>query len=171
MKLQAKLMLTMATTAVLAVLASLIISVSVGTRSVEKEVEEKLWAVLDDRHASLADYLARVRRDSHILVSDPNTGEMLREFTRGFLERGESAQSQLQQLFIADNTRRSGDRQQLVDAGDDSIYARVHARFHPQLREMAVTRAWDDLLLVDPSGNVVYSTKKESDFATNVISG
>jgi len=49
MKLQAKLMLSMALTAFFAVLASMIVALALGARSVGETVEEKLRAVLEAR--------------------------------------------------------------------------------------------------------------------------
>jgi PAS domain S-box-containing protein len=171
MKLQPKLMLSMAATAFLGVLASMLIAVSLGHRAAEHEVEEKLKAVLEARHFELAEYLTRLGRDSRIIEVDPEMVAALKNFSLGYLQRGEKAQTQLQQAWRTGNPHPAGERLRLNETGDRSLYDQAHARHHPSLREKVQVRAWQDLLLVDPQGNVVYSTQKEADFATNLISG
>ena len=75
----------------------------------------------------------------------------------------------LQDRYVISNPNRTGQRRTLVDAGDDSPYSRVHARFHPILRHAAATLNFFDFLLIDPrTGIVVYSVTKEADFASSV---
>jgi PAS domain S-box-containing protein len=171
MKLQPKLMLSMAATAFLGVLASMVVAISLGNRAIEVEVEHKIKAVLDARHADLTEYLARVQRDGRLLEIDPAIAEALRDLSKGFAQSGDKAQAQLQQAWVTGNPQPPQQREYLVERGDGSAYDRAHARHHANLREKAQIRAWPDLMLVDPKGNVVYSVKKESDFATNLHSG
>jgi PAS domain S-box-containing protein len=171
MKLQSKLMLSMAATAFVAVLASLVVALDLGNKAIEDEVENRINAVLDARHGALAEYLARVQRDGHLLEVDPAVADALRDFGRAFAERGEKAQTQLQQAWVTGNPHPPGERQRLTERGDGSAYDRAHARHHPNLREKLQVRAWQDLLLVDPKGNVIYSTMKKSDFGTNLLTG
>lgn len=78
----------------------------------------------------------------------------------------------LQYHYIVENPFETGQRRQLTVADrDDSTYGQVHAARHPQLARLATTLGFGDLLLVDGGGNVVYSTDKRADFATNAVSG
>ena len=171
MKLQPKLMLSLAATAFLAVLATTLIALNIATRTVEHEVEQKIQAVLDARHSALGEYLARVQRDGRLLEADPTITDAIRDFTLAFAQRGEKAQTQLQQAWITGNPHSAGERLRLTERGDGTLYDRVHYRHHPTLREKVLVRAWGDFLLVDPKGNVVYSVRKNSDFATNLLTG
>ena len=62
-------------------------------------------------------------------------------------------------------------RRTVADAGDGSDYSVAHARHHAALAKLADTLGLGDLLLVDGSGNVVYSVEKRIDFATNLRTG
>jgi PAS domain S-box-containing protein len=78
----------------------------------------------------------------------------------------------LQYLYIANNDRAAGARQQLTRAEDGSAYSVVHAKYHSFFREWAAKFNYSDICLVDSkSGNIVYSVNKKFDFATNLVSG
>jgi len=57
------------------------------------------------------------------------------------------------------------------DAGDGSAWSVAHARFHPFFRDLVERFSYEDLFLVDPEGNVVYSAFKGVDLGTNVLDG
>jgi PAS domain S-box-containing protein len=78
----------------------------------------------------------------------------------------------LQSLYIAANPYREGEKVLLDDAGDGGAYSRSHRRYHPTLRDYIQQFGLDDLLLINPDGDVVYSVFKECvDFATNLRRG
>lgn len=64
-----------------------------------------------------------------------------------------------------------GTRADLIKADDGSRYSQTHSLFHPSTRAFQVARGLRDVLLISPSGTVVFSTKKQSDFLTNVREG
>lgn len=57
------------------------------------------------------------------------------------------------------------------DAGDGSAWSAVHAQYHDTFREMTVQLGYEDALLLDTEGNVVYSAYGGVDLGTNVLSG
>lgn len=59
----------------------------------------------------------------------------------------------------------------VTDAGDGSAWSAAHAQHHPFFREMANRLDYEDVLLIDLDGNVVYSAYKGVDLGTNVVSG
>lgn len=59
----------------------------------------------------------------------------------------------------------------VTDAGDGSAWTLAHAQYHPFFREMASHLDYEDVLLLDMDGNVVYSAFKGVDLGTNVVSG
>lgn len=54
---------------------------------------------------------------------------------------------------------------------DDTEYGTAHAEVHPGLAQLQSTLGFDDLLLIDDTRNVVYTTGKRADFATDLVSG
>lgn len=108
----------------------------------------------------LENYLARlnVNRDqpldiSHYWPADPET-------------------IYLQYYYISANPNGSSDKEYLDQAEDGSDYSRVHAKYHPALRDYLKTFGYFDIYLVDhETGHIVYSVSKSMDFATSLISG
>jgi len=77
----------------------------------------------------------------------------------------------LQYHYLAKNPASFDAKAALDDAGDGSAYSQIHARLHPVLRRLAETMRYQDLLLVSPEGEVVYSVAKRPDFGTNLKLG
>ncbi|MFD7021148.1 adenylate/guanylate cyclase domain-containing protein [Promicromonospora sukumoe] len=57
------------------------------------------------------------------------------------------------------------------DAGDGSAWSAAHARYHDFFRETVEQKGYEDILLLDDEGNVVYSAYKGVDLGTNVLTG
>lgn len=57
------------------------------------------------------------------------------------------------------------------DAGDGSAWSADHAKYHGFFRQVVESNNFDDALLVDPNGNVVYSAYKGVDLGTNLLTG
>lgn len=57
------------------------------------------------------------------------------------------------------------------DAGDDSAWSAAHARYHDYFGELVERFDYEDILLLDTEGNVVYSVYKGVDLGTNVDTG
>ncbi|HEY0881722.1 MAG TPA: hypothetical protein VGD87_09335, partial [Archangium sp.] len=57
------------------------------------------------------------------------------------------------------------------DAGDGSAWSATHARYHDFFRRMTQLLSFEDVLLIDSAGNVVYSAYKGVDLGSNLDSG
>lgn len=57
------------------------------------------------------------------------------------------------------------------DAGDGSEWSAAHAQYHDYLRRMADLLEFDDLLLIDGTGRVVYTENKGVDLGADLIEG
>ena len=78
----------------------------------------------------------------------------------------------LQYHYIVENPNPPQRRKLLDDAGDGSTYSRLHAIYHPLLREAAATVGFFDLMVADPkSGRLIYTVQKEVDFTTSLKFG
>lgn len=77
-----------------------------------------------------------------------------------------------QYLYIANNPHPLGEKHQLTNAGDSSRYSRLHAKYHPVIKNYLEKFGYYDIFLVDPhTGHIVYTVFKETDYATSLISG
>jgi len=57
------------------------------------------------------------------------------------------------------------------DAGDGSAWSEAHAQYHDYFRRMTQLFHYEDVLLLDTQGNVVYSAYKGVDLGTNLDTG
>jgi class 3 adenylate cyclase len=57
------------------------------------------------------------------------------------------------------------------DAGDGSTWSAAHAQYHDFFRRMTQLFKYEDVLLVDANGNIVYSAFKGVDLGSNLDSG
>lgn len=60
---------------------------------------------------------------------------------------------------------------QIDDAGDGSAWSAVNATYHDYFREIIDRFGYEDALLIDNEGDVVYSAYKGPDLGTNVLTG
>ena len=78
----------------------------------------------------------------------------------------------LQYQYIANNPFPVGEKDKLLQAHDDSNYTQFHAKYHPFFQNFLQKLGYSDVLLIDfKTGEVVYSVKKATDFATNLEKG
>ena len=92
--------------------------------------------------------------------------------TRPLVDALGNAAVALQDAYIRRNPHPIGSKL-LLDAADDGTkYSQVHAAFHPFFREMLKKYGVYDVFLVDAAtGDIVYTTCKEIDFAASLRSG
>ena len=65
----------------------------------------------------------------------------------------------------------AGDSKKLVDAGDGSAWSAANAQFNDVFAEIVRLNEYQDALLLDTDGNVVYSVNKGVDLGTNLLTG
>lgn len=57
------------------------------------------------------------------------------------------------------------------DAGDGSAWSAAHAKYHDYYKAMTELQDFEDVLMLDTQGNVVYSAYKGVDLGTNLFTG
>src|SRR5689334_23071607 len=171
LKLSLKIPLLVVAAALAAGLAVALVDYGQASRELRRAVEDKLSALLRARTIAISDYLSSIQRDLRSQAANPFVVEALSSFLVGRTELGAGANALLHDLYVTRNPYPAGERSKLDHPNDPSIYSLAHNRFHPQLRDFADRYGYRDLLLLDPDGNVVYSVRKQSDFATDVAHG
>ncbi len=77
-----------------------------------------------------------------------------------------------QQDFIVHSPHPMGEKDLLERPSNSSDYADIHARYHPEFRNLLKSFGYYDIFLVDAkTGDIIYSVYKEIDFATNLLKG
>ncbi len=78
----------------------------------------------------------------------------------------------LQYYYIKANYNQLGEKHNLDAADEKSSYSKLHAKYHPAIRDFLEQFGYYDIFLVDPdSGDIVYSVFKELDYTTSLIDG
>ncbi len=77
----------------------------------------------------------------------------------------------LQSLYISENPNKVGEKLNLDRATQDCDYNKLHAIYHPRIRQFLESFMYYDIFLFDLKGNLVYSVFKETDYATNFLTG
>ena len=78
----------------------------------------------------------------------------------------------LQYNFLAKNPNPVGEKDKLLDAGDGSYYNQIHQKHQVYFRRLIEKFGYYDLFLINHrTGNMVYSVYKETDYATNLLTG
>lgn len=140
-------------------------------QAIENEVRAKLTAVMEDREAALSQWLSSIEGDLSVQVQNPSVKQALAAFISGWRSLEDNQKEKLQRLYIKDNPNPIGEKEKLDAASDGSAYSIAHNKFHPYLRTFLQDRGYYDVFLLDPNGNLIYSVFKESDYATNLVTG
>lgn len=137
-----------------------------------KEAARAFAAGFAELEASPADAAASARLDSYYTdVFAADLSEATGETVDGsaFAPTG-TAQSYLQDNYVIPYDSWE-DAILTADAGDGSAWSAAHARFHPYYRAMTELQDFEDVLMVDTEGNVVYTAFKGVDLGTNLFDG
>jgi CheY-like chemotaxis protein len=166
MTLRSKLLLP----AVLAVSVLLVIVTQVTRSALESAAERSLEAVAEARREDLQSYFERMRGDLVATGSAPAVIDALRQFSAVFAACGANAGSELRQHYEL-TASNGGQTPPAAGSACRKAYQQAHDARDPFFRQRYAAYGWDDILLVDREANVVYSLRKEPDFASNLRHG
>jgi HAMP domain-containing protein len=140
-----------------------------GTGIVRSQAEGRLMAVAESRKDKLLSALNGVRSTLLSNAQSKTVRAALADFENGWVQHGSKAGSILMKSYITDNPHPENERAELAKAGQNP-YDRSHSKFHPILRQLAQENGIQDTLLINSEGRVVYSVRKQSDFAADLRS-
>ena len=166
-----KIPLIISTIALIAVSATGVFSYLKADSSIQVEVSKKLEAVLGAHKSQLNTWFKAIEEDIDVQSKNPTVQTALTEFSQAWHEILGDPEKTLQKIYIEDNPHPVGQKEKLDAGADSSRYSSLHAKYHPYLRSFLKARDYHDIFLFDQNGNLVYSVFKESDYATNLVSG
>lgn len=77
-----------------------------------------------------------------------------------------------QYYYISNNENELGNKHEMLFSGDQSQYAKQHAKVHPILKQYLESFGYYDIFIVHPkTGDIIYSVFKELDYATSLNTG
>ena len=80
-----------------------------------------------------------------------------------------NAQTYLQSLYTVPAKGDFNASAKVLSAGDPSAWSALNARYQPFFSDFASRFGFDDAMLLDTDGNVVYSTYKQVDIGANIL--
>ncbi|MBT3355613.1 MAG: methyl-accepting chemotaxis protein [Candidatus Scalindua sp.] len=90
----------------------------------------------------------------------------------GYFNQLDADSLALQYYYIKANYNQLGEKHNLDAADEKSSYSKLHAKYHPAIRDFLEQFGYYDIFLVDPeSGDIVYSVYKELDYTTSLKDG
>jgi class 3 adenylate cyclase len=105
-------------------------------------------------------------------VFDPALEKFTGQKVDGALYRPTSnAQTYLQSLYTVPAKGDFAASAKITNAGDPSAWTKLNERYQPFFSDFESRFPFDDALLIDTDGNIVYSTLKQTDLGANVNSG
>ena len=168
MKIQSRLLLMTISMATIAMAAALLVSSYLIREALETDARDMLSAVLEARYNALSQHLDTIRREMHVLAASSNTVRSLTELTAAYAKLGKNPQTLLQQNYPQQH---DAHKASMSPAFSGSDYARAHAAAYSFFLNRHKNYNWQDMMLVDPQGNVLFSMDHEGDFATNLLTG
>ncbi len=139
--------------------------------SAEHTAQKSMQNQLMVREKALTAYLQTIIADMHTQGNSPLIIQATNDFTRAWAALGNNQTKYLQDLYITNNPNKTGEKHLLDAAPDGTEYSRLHAFYHPYLRDFLVRQDYYDIFIFDTKGNLLYTVFKELDYATNLNTG
>ena len=170
-RLTRKFPLIMISLALISALATGFIAYQKAADTMQKEAEAKLYSLLESRESSLKRYFEVIRQDVIYHSQSPLVNSALKEFRRAWEELPGDKENYLKSHYIERNPFALDLKANLLQADDGSGYSQVHKQYHSEFANLIAARSFYDVFLIDAEGNIIYSAKKELDFASNLRTG
>jgi methyl-accepting chemotaxis protein len=146
---------------------------TISLQTVDQQRHERMDASIQSGLDQVKSYLDNVEVDLKLFAARADTVTQIENMTRAFtaLDIQGQATEMLQMAFIKNNPH--PEDRLLTDsagiaAGD---YDGQHRRFHAGWRTILQERGYDDVMLFNPAGVLLYTVKKNADFATDFAKG
>ncbi|MFV1440369.1 MULTISPECIES: methyl-accepting chemotaxis protein [unclassified Phaeobacter] len=120
---------------------------------------------------ALSFMMEAARRDLSINASQPTVFRAISNFDRVYTMIEEEPVGFLRRHYIEENPNAANERHLLSDPGDGSYYSQSHATYHPTFLQSLEVNGYEDLYLLNASGQLLYSVKKREDFIQQFGSG
>ena len=146
----------------------------IGLQTVDEQRAARMDASVQSGLDQVQEYFRNTSVELGLYASRADTVTMIANLTKAFepLDLQGNGVQLMQDAFINNNPEPFGERYKLDSAGQTTgNYDTQHKRFHPAWRTLLVERGYNDILLFNPAGRLIYSAQKFDDFATDFSKG
>jgi methyl-accepting chemotaxis protein len=146
----------------------------IGLQTVEQQRQERMDASIQSGLDQVKAYFDNVAVDLKLFATRADTVTQIENMTRAFtaLNIQGNGTSMLQASFITNDPHPVGQKILSDTAGQTAgDYDGQHRRFHPGWRTVLQERGYDDIMLFNPAGILIYTAEKYKDFVTDFSKG
>ncbi len=118
----------------------------------------RLEIVRDDKNSSVARLFNDWQDDIRMTSTNPAIIKSTVDLSTGIDDLGSE---KIRALYLGNPT--------LEDAGDGSVYSAAHGTLHSFLASYVKVQGYEDILLIDTEGVVIYSVRKGTLFGVNLV--
>jgi methyl-accepting chemotaxis protein len=161
-KLSFKIPALIALASLLCGLSMAVISILWLEDTITSNYRNNFLTTLATKKEQLKDYFDGLEADVYLLSKDSTLQQATKELSIAFNDTGSEL---ILAGYTTNNTYPTNQRDLLLASSAQSKYDLVHAKYHAWLRETAIKRNLNDILILDNQGRVVYSVYKGDDFA------
>ncbi len=142
---------------------------SMAERSIRENVETAQASKAQAGAQALTFRMEAAQNDVANLAAQPTTFRAINNFERviAMIEDPDPI-GYMKKHYIDANPNAADQRADLVDPGDGSYYTQSHVTYHPTFVQTAAINGYSDIYLITPAGLVVYSLRKQADFAEDI---
>ncbi len=140
----------------------------IGLRTVDQQRAARMEASVQSGIHRVRDYFDNLIVEITLAAARPDTVAQIATLTQALARAGAAA---VRAAFTADNPYPVGERDRLDGAGVAGAYGAAHAAVHPAWRALGRARGYEDVLLFNASGVLVYAAQKHDDFGTDFTRG
>ncbi len=147
---------------------------TIGLQTVEQQRQERMDASVQSGLDQVQAYFDNVAVDLKLFATRADTVTQIENMTRAFtaLDIQGQGTEMLQMSFITNDPHPVGEKLLSDSAGQTAgDYDGQHRRFHPGWRTVLQERGYDDIMLFNPAGILIYSVQKNPDFVTDFSKG
>ncbi|MBZ4022422.1 hypothetical protein CKO11_08125 [Rhodobacter sp. TJ_12] len=133
-----------------------------------EEANQRLERTLESRAQALEQWAGQLQSELAAMAANSGTQRLMRDFANSWKMLGEGAADNLRTAWVETNPNPPQERWKLDFAGDINDFGIVHRRAHPGFVTLADEKKLHDLYFIDVSGHVIYSLRKDADFAADL---
>src|SRR3569833_2329927 len=147
---------------------------NIGLQTVEQQRQERMDASIQSGLDQVQSYFDNVSVDLKLFAARADTVTQIENMTRAYTAlniQGHGAEM-LQMSFITNDPHPPGQKILSDSAGQTAgDYDGQHRRFHPGWRTVLQERGYDDIMLFNPAGVLIYTAEKNKDFIADFSKG
>ena len=137
----------------------------------EQNAEVQFRTVLADRKAALTSLISGIRSDAVTMAVMPSTATAAQRLSAAWSNLNGDPGATVRDLYVTNNPNPAGERQNLDRAKGTIPYNIHHAMFHPSFRSFLQAKGYEDALLINMSGDIIYNVTKGEDYGSNLLTG